>query len=113
MIYEIRNYYFEPTLFAQYREWAKTQAMGYLREHLNVIGFWMNNATPCEIRGVEMDRLGPANITWIIGWADIDQRAETMARVFATPQWNAIFAHVPGGIASYLRMESKFAEAAF
>ena len=111
MIHEIRNYYYEPKLFAQYRDWAKNDAIAYLRQHLNVVGFWLNNDSPSEVRGVELDQLGSANVTWIIGWNDMAQRSDTLARVFATPEWNAIFAKSPAGLAGYLRMESKFTEA--
>ena len=111
MIHEIRNYYYEPTLFAQYCDWAKNDAIAYLRKHLNIVGFWLNNGSPSEIRGAAMDPLGSANVTWIIGWTDMRQREETMAKIFATPEWNAIFAKSPAGVAGYLRMESKFTEA--
>jgi hypothetical protein len=37
-------------------------------------------------------------------------RNEVMGRVFQTPEWTEIFKEVPGGLSSYLRMESKFAE---
>jgi hypothetical protein len=39
------------------------------------------------------------------------QRNDVMPRLFATPEWNDIFSRVPGGLPSYLRIESKFAEA--
>jgi hypothetical protein len=42
---------------------------------------------------------------------DLAERNEVMARVFATPEWNDIFSRVPVGLESYLRIESKFAEA--
>jgi len=110
MIYEIRNYYFEPTRFDAYKSWAKNQAMAYLKRNLNVLGFWANTDTTPEINGRAMDDLGSANITWIIGWADITQRKATLDKVFAAPEWQAIFKNVPGGIGSYLRTECKFTE---
>ena len=110
MIYEIRNYYFEPTRFDAYKVWAKNEAMAYLKRHLNVLGFWANTDMKPEINGRGMDDLGSANITWIIGWNDISQRKATLDRVFASPEWQAIFKNVPGGIASYLRTECKFTE---
>lgn len=110
MIYEIRNYYFEPSRFAAYKVWAKTGAMGYLKRNLNVLGFWANAEPKPEVTGQPMDSLGSANITWIIGWDDLSKRKATLDRVFATPEWQAIFAEVPGGRASYLRIECKFTE---
>jgi hypothetical protein len=110
MIYEIRNYYYEPTRVADYKVWAKTKAMAYLKRNLNVLGFWGNTDPQPEVTGRPMDALGSANITWIIGWDDLGKRKATLDRVFATPEWQKIFADVPGGIASYLRIECKFTE---
>lgn len=110
MIYEIRNYYFDPKRFDEYRQWAKTRAMPCLKANLNVIGFWANTSIPPEILGKPMDELGPANITWIIGWDDISKRDATLDRLFSSPEWREIFKHVPGGLDSYIRRESKFTE---
>jgi len=110
MIYEIRNYYYAPNHLAAYKVWAKTRAMAYLKRNLNVLGFWGNIDPKPEVTGREMDSLGSANITWIVGWDDLSKRRETLDRVFATPEWQKIFADFPGGIASYLRIECKFTE---
>jgi hypothetical protein len=110
MIYEIRNYYFEPTRLDEYREWIRNRAIGYLQENLDLKGFWINNSEAPQVNGVEMDDLGSANITWILGWNSMEERNETMGKVFTGPEWDAIFEHVPGGMKSYLRMEAKFAE---
>lgn len=111
MIHEIRNYYIDPAGFAGYSHWAKHEAIDYLRRELKLVGFWLNGAQPCELRGEAHDKLGPANVTWIIAWDDIGKREATLATAFSTPEWNAIFAKLPGGLANYLRMESKFTEA--
>jgi hypothetical protein len=110
MIYEIRNYHFLPDKFDAYKSWAKQRALPYLKRELNLIGFWTNIDAPSEVLGVPNDSLGVANITWIIGWNSLEERNETMARVFASDEWKGIFAHVPGGLDSYLRRESKFTE---
>ncbi len=110
MIYEIRNYHFAPKRFDEYKTWARSKALPYLSRNLNLIGFWANTAAPPEVLGETTDPLGTANITWILGWNTMAERNDTMARVFASDEWKAIFAHVPGGIDSYLRRESKFTE---
>jgi hypothetical protein len=110
MIYEIRNYYFEPSRLDEYKAWAKNKAMAYLKRNLNVLGFWANTHQKPEVSGRDMDALGSANITWIIGWNDVSQRKATLDKVFATPEWREIFKYVPGGPASYLRIECKFTE---
>lgn len=110
MIYEIRNYYFEPSQLNAYKAWAKNKAMGYLKRKFNVLGFWANTDLAPDVTGRPMDALGSSNITWIIGWDDISRRKATLDEAFATPEWQAIFKDVPGGMASYLRIECKFAE---
>ena len=110
MIYEIRNYYFDPDRFEEYKAWAKSKALPYLDRELDLVGFWAN-AGETEITGAPMDDLGPANITWIIRWPDRATRDARMAEAFSAEEWNEIFAEVPGGLESYKRMEAKFTEA--
>ena len=109
MLFEIRNYHFDPDLFEDYKAWAKSKALPFLDRELDLVGFWATEGD-AEITGAEMDALGSANITWIIRWPDRTTRDETMATVFTGDEWGAIFEHVPGGISSYKRMEAKFTE---
>jgi hypothetical protein len=111
VIYEIRNYHIAPERFAEYCRWAREHAVPHLSDHLDLVGFWLGNGMPNEVRGEPMDRLGSANVTWIIAWRDIAQRSATLDTLFTTPEWQAIFARLPGGLDNYLRMESTFAEA--
>ncbi len=110
MIYEIRNYHFEPSRFEDYKAWAREQALPFLSRELDLVGFWASLDEPNEVNGEPMDDLGSANITWIIRWPDRSARDERMGSVFSGDEWNGIFANVPGGLASYIRMEAKFAE---
>jgi hypothetical protein len=111
MMYEIRNYHFKPELQDQYREWAKTRAVPHLGKELDLVGFWIVGGDAPEVSGEAHDKLGVANITWIIKWRDLAQRNEVLPRLLASPEWNAIFKDVPGGPSSYLRIEAKFADA--
>ena len=108
MLYEIRNYHFEPERFEDYKAWAKDKALPYLKRELDLVGFWAGDDN--EVNGAEMDELGSANITWIIRWPDRQTRDARMAEAFTGEEWDTIFADVPGGIASYKRMEAKFTE---
>lgn len=110
MIYEIRNYHFAEDRFDEYKSWARSKALPYLKSNLNLIGFWTNISATPEVLGERKDPLGTANITWILGWKTMAERNDTMAKVFGSDQWKTIFADVPGGIDSYLRRESKFTE---
>jgi hypothetical protein len=110
VIYEIRNYHIVPERFPAYCRWAHDHAVPYIREHVDLLGFWLDNGMPSEVRGAPMDKLGSANVTWIIAWRDAEHRKSTLDPLFATPEWQAIFAKLPGGLDNYVRMESKFAE---
>lgn len=111
MMYEIRNYHFDPALFEDYKAWAKSKALPYLSNALDLVGFWTNLPEESDIIGEPMDGLGSANITWIIRWEDKATRDSAFEAAFSTPEWQAIFAEVPGGFDSYKRMEAKFTEA--
>ena len=110
MIYEIRNYHYEPSLLAEYRAWATELALPYIREHLDLVGFWLNVDEPPQIAGKPQDELGPATVTWIIKWPDIATRHATMGNVFGSDAWREIMAKNPGQ-ENYHRTEAKFAEA--
>ena len=109
-IYEIRNYHFDAARFDAYAVVARGDYIRYLRQHLDIVGFWIEAGIPAEVRGREQDELGPANITWIIRWTSKEERDEMLPEVLGTPEWREIFADVPGGGASYLRIESRFME---
>ena len=42
-MFEIRNYHFEPAKFDEYKKWAETVAVPYLKGEMEVVGFWVNN----------------------------------------------------------------------
>jgi len=110
VIYEIRNYHFDPARFEEYKAWAKSSALPYLDRELDLVGFW-TTASDSEISGAPMDALGSANITWIIRWPDRATRDAEFPKRMGTKEWAEIFSRVPGGIESYKRMEAKFTEA--
>jgi hypothetical protein len=109
MIFEIRNYHFEPSLMQQYKQWAVAEALPYIRERVDVVGFWVNTDEPPEVGGKALDELGSATVTWIIRWQDMTRRNEVMGKVFRTPEWQEIMKHNPG-VEHYHRIEAKFAE---
>ncbi len=108
MIYEIRNYHYEPTLLEEYKEWAIKSALPYIREHLDVVGFWVNADEDSEVNGRPLDDLGSATVTWIIRWDDMAKRNEVMSAVFASDEWREIMNLNPGR-ENYHRTEAKFA----
>ena len=56
MLFEIRRYHFNPALFAAYREWAKGEAVPYLARELDLVGFWVSNDEPAQIKGEPQDK---------------------------------------------------------
>lgn len=110
MLFEIWQYHFSPDLFEAYKAWAKTAAVPHLAQHLDVLGFWVSTDDQPEVRGEPHDNFGSANVTWIVRWRDLAHRNEMLPGVLSSPAWAEIFSRVPGGIDSYLRRESKFAE---
>jgi len=109
-MYEIRNYYFEPSLLGDYRIWVQEKALPYIQSSVDVVGFWLSNIDePTEIIGRDMDNLGSATVTWIIRWSDIATRHARMKEVFGSDEWKAIMRSNPG-LKYYYRSEVKFAE---
>ena len=108
-IYEIRSYHYEPTLLADYKAWIEEEALAYLSENLDVVGFWIDSGDPAEVSGEALDELGSANVTWIIRWPSMEVRSKERPGVFATDEWKDIASRVPGGRESYLRIEARFA----
>jgi len=107
-VFEIRNYHFEPSLMGQYEAWSRDYALPYLRKNLDVVGFWISAGIDPELEGEPLDQLGSATVTWIIRWNSKAERDQRMEKVFSGSEWEAIFAKVPGGEKSYLRIEAKF-----
>ena len=108
MLYEIRNYHFDPQRFEEYKAWAKDKALPFLQRELDLVGFWAGDDS--EVTGAPMDDMGSANITWIIRWPDRAARDAKFETVFTGAEWEEIFTEVPGGLESYKRMEAKFTE---
>ena len=108
MIYEIRNYHFDPALFDDYQAWAEKEAIPFLAQKMEVLGFWVNTSDDPEVLGAPLDELGSANVTWIIRWRDLAHRNDVEPALFKSPEWAEIFSRVPGGMDSYKRIEAKF-----
>ncbi|MCY4655275.1 MAG: hypothetical protein OXC80_00500 [Gammaproteobacteria bacterium] len=109
MIYEIRNYHYEPSLMPEYRKWANELAVPYIKEAVDLVGFWINIDEPTQIGGQPQDELGSATVTWIIRWPDVEARHKEFPKVFGSAEWREIFSQNPGQ-EHYHRTEAKFAE---
>ena len=111
MVYEIRNYHFDPARLEEYKNWARALAIPFFVDaDVDVVGFWADCGIEPEVRGEPLDALGPATVTWIIRWPSREAREDTLTALLATEEWQRIFEQVPGGRVSYRRIECRFFE---
>ena len=112
MIYEIRDYHVEPAVLGRYQTWASEHALPYIRMRLDLVGFWICAAAPAQVTGEALDAIGPANVTWVIRWQDMDTRNRIMAEVFGpgASEWARIATHHPGR-EHYRRIAGRFGTA--
>ena len=110
-MFEIRNYHFEPSKFDEYKPWAESLAVPFLKSKMEIVGFWVNNEMAPMYGGShhQDENVSPANITWILRWQDRAQRDKAWDELHTDPEWQEIISQVPGGRESYLRTEVKFA----
>ena len=107
-LYEIRDYHIAPEQLDNYKTWITNHGLPHIRQHMHVVGFWLQGEVEGEVSGVPMDDMGSANVSWVIRWDSRAQRDETMAAVFGTPAWQDIFSRFPGGSDAYQRVEIRF-----
>ena len=50
MLFEIRNYHVQPDLLKAYKAWGQAEAIPYLSQQLDVVGFWINTNDAPVIR---------------------------------------------------------------
>jgi hypothetical protein len=112
MLYEIRNYHYDPAYFEEYKKWVIKVGAPFFRSKWEVIGIWLKSDIPAIYGGSLPwdENVTPADMTWIIRWENMKHREEGW-KEFWSEEWQSIFSSVPGGTKSYLRTEAKFAEA--
>lgn len=112
LLYEIRSYLFDPTLFEEYKQWAREVAAPYFSNIWDVRGIWFRNDIAPEYGGSQPrdENRVPANMTWIIRWRDKEHRDQAFEHTRASVEFKRVFSTVPGGRKSYLRTEAIFAE---
>lgn len=110
-MFEIRTYHIDPNVFDAFKNWAQNNTVPYVKNKMNVIGYWANNQMEPIHQGAlpHDENASQANITWVIHWQDRAERDRVWDEVKADPEWKAIFAKLPGGRGSFLRMETRFA----
>ena len=112
MIYEIRDYHYQPKLLDAYRKWAE-DAVPVLRDKLDLVGFWIDpGAHPPELNGSDPEEpgIGWANVTWIIRWESKSARDEAFPKVFASDEWKAVWSRHPDPN-GYVQTLGRFMEA--
>jgi hypothetical protein len=110
MLYEIRNYWYDPEHFEEYVKWGKEVTAPYFRSVMDIVGFWYSTDIP-HIYGGSLphdDGMVPANFTWIIRWKDKEEREKVWSEIRGTEEWKKAFSVRPGKQEYYLRQEVKF-----
>lgn len=112
-IVEIRDYTIEHDRFPEYKVWALEKAAPWLKTHLDVVDFWLDDGIAAEVSGSDpkVSAHGQPNVCWIIRWPSKEARDTGFEAAFADPEWEAIWAEhpCPDG---YLHMNARFMRAA-
>ncbi len=108
MIYEIRDYHYEPDRLDQYRVWAQ-EAVEFLGERFELLGWWLDAGIPERIMGSDPmePKHGPANVTWILVWEDMEHREREWEALWEDPAWMETWGRHPG-FEGYLHMSVRF-----
>lgn len=107
---ELRDYHYRPDRLEEYREWA-VEAGAFLRDRLDASGFWIDSGEPARIFGSDPmePKHGPANVSWMIRWTDLDEREAAWEELWEDPEWNEIWSRHPG-FEDYLQLSVRFLE---
>ena len=107
-VYEVRDYHYRSERIDAYRDWAAL-ATGILGDRMDLVGFWVDVGIPGEVMGSDpMDLAhGPANVTWIIRWENMEQRETVWDALWEDREWSEVWAVHPG-FDDYLHMSVRF-----
>ena len=107
-IVEIRDYTIEKEWWDQYKEWAEI-AVPWLKEHLDVIDFWIDDGIEAELDGSDpqISIHGQPNVTWVIRYDDKADRDRKFNAVQEHPEWQEIWSKHPNENA-YIVMNARF-----
>ena len=112
MLYEIRNYHYDPSKYEAYMRWAKKDALPFLKANLDLVGMWVPSGDPPEFMGVDPipSQHGAPNVTWIIRWDSMEHRNQGHQDLFGGQEWQDIWSRHPDSN-GYLHVQITFAEA--
>jgi len=83
LIFELRNYWVEPSLIDQYLEWANNRALPVIQGEFGgrLVGFWRVDGLDGT---VEDD---PPNVIWMLAWKDRAERDRVWGEIRASASW--------------------------
>ena len=115
MLFEIRNYLFDPNYFEEYKKWSHEVAAPFLRSKMDIVGAWFKIDMPPIYGGSQpMDEnVVPPNLVWVIRWKDRETRDKVMEEAFQSEEWNRVVSKAPAARAEgklWLRTNVIFAE---
>jgi hypothetical protein len=111
MLFEIRNYHYDPSKFEAYTRWGKGEAKTFLEAHLDIVGIWFDIGEPPEFGGEDPtpSQHGAPNVTWIIRWESMEHRNQGHKELSENQEWQEIWSRHPDPN-GYLHMQVTFAE---
>ena len=62
-IVEVRDYTIDADWLDAYRQWATELAVPWLRQHLDLVDFWMDDGYDAEVSGTKRCHLRTVNLT--------------------------------------------------
>ena len=108
-IVEVRDYTIDADWLDAYRQWATELAVPWLRQHLDLVDFWMEDGYDAEVSGTNAvpPANGQPNVCWIIRWPSKTARDEQFNSIMTQKGWRDIWAKHPNSNA-YLQMNVRF-----
>jgi len=108
-IVEVRDYTINADDFPAYCAWARDLAEPWLRENLDLVGFWLDSGDEAQVTGVDphVSKHGQANVHWILRWESREAREARWQTWTQEPGWQAIWAQHPNP-AAYIQMNVRF-----
>jgi hypothetical protein len=112
MIFEIRNYYYDPNSLEAYQQWGSNEDVkSIMDEHMDIVGFYVDSGEPTIFGGVDPTPSphGTPTLTYIIRWESMEHRNRGWKELSENPKWKDAWTrhHNPNG---YLHTQATFTE---
>lgn len=113
MLYEIRNYYYDPDTLDAYRQWGSDEDVKSIMEaYMDIVGFWVDHGEPAIFGGEDPTPSdhGVPTLTYIIRWESMEHRHRGWNDLREDPRWKDAWTRHPNPN-GYLHTQATFTEA--